>query len=461
MHNLKTLSTITLGCKVNDIDTQAMVEQFQRRGYTVNPDFHAPADVYLINTCTITNVGDKKSRQMIRRAKEQNPHAVVIAAGCYSQATPEEVAAVQGVDIVLGNKDRINVANLVEQYQASGQTEPYVHVSDLRYETLFEEMKITSMGSKTRGFIKIQEGCNEFCSYCIIPYSRGNSRSRPIENIVAEAQDLVTNGYKELVLSGIHVASYGKDLVDKITGIQPIFLADVIKAVHDLPGLERIRMSSIEPMVTTPYFLEAIKALPKVCDHFHLSLQSGSDHILKAMNRKYTREQFRQSVNAIRAIMPDAAITTDIIVGFPGETNLDFLDTLDFVQEIGFAAIHIFPYASKKGTRAANFKDPVDNPTKQMRAKMLAEVDKQGRAAFAQRFVDRSLEVLFETGDGTGSYEGYSSNYIKVTVSSTTDLRNHLTPVVINRTLEEVAFGEMLATVNAAVSVAEKVAVQI
>ena len=465
----KTISTLTLGCKVNDIDTQAMLEQFSAHGYTINPDFNTHADVYLINTCTITNVGDKKSRQMIRRAKEQNPNAIVIAAGCYSQAAPEEVAAVKGVDIILGNKDRINVANLVAQYQASGQTEPYVHVSDLRYETIFEEMQITSMGGKTRAFLKIQEGCNEFCSYCIIPYSRGNSRSRPLANIVAEAQELVKNGYKELVLSGIHLASYGKDLasipeqeatrVDKETNVQSIFLADVIKAIHDIPGLERIRLGSIEPMVTTPYFIETIQTLPKVCDHFHLSLQSGSDKILRAMNRKYTREEFRQSVASIRAIMPHAAITTDIIVGFPGESNLDFLETLDFAREIGFAAIHIFPYASKKGTRAAKFGDQIDNATKNMRAQTLGELDKQGRADFAHQSMGKPLAVLFESTDGAGSYEGYSSNYIKVTTTSPTDLRNHIAAVTITQTLEESAFGDLLIPVHVAVQTPEKVAI--
>lgn len=437
--NSPKISSITLGCKVNDIDTQAMLNQFSERGYHVNDSFDVPADVYLVNTCTVTNIGDKKSRQMIRRAKQQNPEAIVIAAGCYSQTSPEEVAQVEGVNIVLGNKDRISIVDLVEKYKMKNNDTPYIHVQDIRYETIFEELKITSMGSKTRAFVKIQEGCNEFCSYCIIPFSRGNNRSRPLSNIVKEVEELVSNGYKEIVLSGIHVASYGKDF--KNSG-DNIVLADVIKAIHDIPNLFRIRLSSIEPMVATPYFLETISKLPKVCDHFHLSLQSGSDKVLKAMNRKYTTKQFFQSVEAIRSIMPDAAITTDIIVGFPGESNADFLDTLDFVQKIGFASIHIFPYSSKKGTRAALFTEQIDPQTKSMRVKILGDIDKLGRRSFANKFVGKPLSVLFESKD-EDNYDGYSTNYIKVTAKSKENLVNQVANVSITKSIEELAFGKV------------------
>lgn len=435
----KTISSITLGCKVNDYDTEAMLNQFSAKGYKINDSFEQSADVYLINTCTVTNVGDKKSRQMIRRVKQQNPAAIVIAAGCYSQTAPEEVANVEGVNIILGNKDRINVVDLVDMYKKNNvDNSPYVHVADIRYETIFEELKLTSMGSKTRAFVKIQEGCNEFCSYCIIPFSRGNNRSRYLENIVSEVKDLTEKGYKEIVLSGIHIASYGKDLKD-----QNLKLADVLKAIHDLPKLERIRLSSIEPMVTTSYFLETIAKLPKLCDHFHLSLQSGSDKILKAMNRKYTSSQFVESVQSIRNIMPNAAITTDVIVGFPGETNADFLDTLDFVKKIDFAAMHIFPYSAKKGTRAAVFNDQVDPQTKSMRAKILGDIDKLGRRGFAEKFVGKPLDVLFETNDADNSYEGYSTNYIKVTTTSEKNIENQIATVNILNSLEEQAFGSL------------------
>ncbi|MCL1924933.1 MAG: tRNA (N(6)-L-threonylcarbamoyladenosine(37)-C(2))-methylthiotransferase MtaB [Defluviitaleaceae bacterium] len=417
---MKKIAALTLGCKVNEYDTQAMLNIFTNRGYEIK-QFDEKADIYLINTCTVTNLGDKKSRQMLRRAKAMNPNSIVIAAGCYSQVAPEEVAAIDGVNIVIGNKDRYKIVDLVESFdEETGET--LTSVSNLRYEKVFEELELESTNAKTRAFLKIQEGCNEFCTYCIIPYSRGRNRSREFTNIIKEAERLARAGYKELVLTGIHIASYGADNGEK--------LIDIVRELHKINGIERIRLSSVEPKVMTDEFVSGIKDLEKVCDHFHLSLQSGSDRILKLMNRKYTTNEFRESVRKIRSIMPNAAITTDIIVGFPGETKEDFIETYEFAKEINFADIHVFPYAAKKGTKSYNFKEHLTKEQKQSRVHELIKVRDKGAKEFKEKFVGQNMQVLFET-DQKGKYIGLTTNYIKVSMESVHMLTNQIKNITL------------------------------
>ncbi|MCL1936259.1 MAG: tRNA (N(6)-L-threonylcarbamoyladenosine(37)-C(2))-methylthiotransferase MtaB [Defluviitaleaceae bacterium] len=421
----KKVASITLGCKVNDYDTKAMLARFGANGYEIEDDFSSFADIYLINTCTVTSLGDRKSRQMIRRAKTKNPNAIVIAAGCYSQTAPEDVADLEEVNIVIGNKDRNNIVEIVENYDIE-KNETYVNVENIRYEKIFEELKIKSMGEKTRAFLKIQEGCNEFCSYCIIPYSRGNNRSRNFTNIINEAIELAATGYKEVVLTGIHIASYGKDLKNTT-------LAELIKEIHNIDNIERIRLSSIEPMVITDKFLNTISTLPKVCDHFHLSLQSGCDKILKSMNRKYTTTEFKRSVKMLREVMPNVGLTTDVIVGFPGETEMDFANTVAFIEEIGFASMHIFPFSSKKGTRAYNFKEQISPQSKANRAKLLKQIERELRHTFLQKFINKELNVLFENETENGIYEGYSTNYIKIESKTDELIKNKIKNVILTQ----------------------------
>lgn len=416
MQNTKKIASLTLGCKVNDYDTKAMLNLFQNNGYEVEEDFSAFADVYLINTCTVTSIGDKKSRQMIRRARLLNPNAIVVAAGCYAQVAPNEISKIEGVNIVIGNKDRNNIVNMVKNYD---KKDVEINVEDLRYEKIFEELKLESMGEKTRAFVKIQEGCNEFCSYCIIPYARGGNRSREINNIITEVQNLSVAGYKEIVLTGIHVTSYGNDLINTT-------LIDVLKKLHDIDTLERIRLSSIEPRLITEEFIYALSKLPKICDHFHLSLQSGCDKTLKKMNRKYNTSDFERSVQLLRSVMPNVAITTDVIVGFPGEEERDFATTVSFIQNINFASMHIFPYSAKKGTRAYDFPEQISTQVKNIRAKILKDINITQRQNFIKSQTNKNLKVLYETEVQKNVYEGYSTNYIKVQTRSNSCIKNEV-----------------------------------
>lgn len=417
----KKVAALTLGCKVNTYDTQAMLELFINKGYEI-VEFSNYADIYLINTCTVTNLGDKKSRQMIRRAKKYNPNALIIAAGCYSQIAPEEVSKVEGVNLVIGTKDRGKLVNIIESYEIEkGVSNKVTNIKD---ETTFENLEISQIPDKTRAFVKIQEGCNEFCTYCIIPYARGRVRSRDSKHVLKEIQNLVSNGFKEIVIGGIHVASYGEDL--KYTN-----LIKLIKEVHNIEKLKRIRFSSIEPKLITEEFINTIKESNKVCDHFHLSLQSGCNKILKKMNRKYNTDEYRKAVEMLRKALPKVAISTDVIVGFPGEDDNDFLQTLGFVKEIGFSKVHIFPYSAKKGTAAYSFKEQVDNKIKDERSKKMQELDIKLQKKFISQFLNEQLSVLYEKKLENGMYEGYSTNYIKVHTSSDKNIENKILTVKV------------------------------
>lgn len=401
-----TFNIITLGCKVNQYESEAVEEIFEARGYKKKEE---NADIYVINTCTVTNMSDRKSRQMISRARRDNPEAVIAVMGCYSQVKPEEVSQIEGVDIVLGSRNKEEVVDLCEDVlQNKGAIDKVLSLSETK---TIEDLEISNQEAMTRAYMKIQDGCNMYCSYCLIPYARGNISSRDMESIKNEAKRLAQNGYKEIVLTGIHVSSYGKDLKNGTS------LIDVIEEVANTDGIERIRLSSMEPRHITRDFLERMKATKKACDHFHLSLQSGSDDILKAMNRKYDTKIFKEKVDLIREVFPNAGLTTDIIVGFPTETDENHEETKNFVKDIKFAKTHLFKYSKRDGTKAATMKPEVDGNIKKERLKELEEIEQVNKREFLEKQIGKTLSVLFESkSDMDGYKSGYSTNYLRVNV---------------------------------------------
>ena len=428
----KKVALHNLGCKVNAYEVEAMQQLLEQAGYEIVP-FEPGADVYVINTCTVTNFGDKKSRQLIRKVKRQNENAIVAVVGCYAQTAPKELMEIAGVNLVIGTKDRAQIVEMVEQYDRANGVEN--HVSDIMKERVFEPLSIQKLANRTRAYLKIQDGCSQYCSYCIIPYARGPIRSREPQEVVAEVKRLAENGFKEVVLTGIHVASYGKDRKDTS-------LLDILKQVHEVEGIERIRFSSIEPNVVTEEFAQTMAALPKVCDHFHLSLQSGCDKTLKEMNRKYDTEKYRQAAATLRKYLPKVALTTDIIVGFPGETEEDFRESYAFAEEIGFAKIHVFPYSPKRGTPAAARKDQLLNAVKAERSHTLIQLSDKMAAEFLADAVGTDAEVLYERAVGEGIYEGHTTNYMKVHGRSEVDLTNRICKTHITRAEGEMLFGD-------------------
>lgn len=430
---MKRIASYALGCKVNQYESEAIAELFAEKGYEV-VSVEDVADIYVINTCTVTNFGDKKSRQLIRKVKRQNPQAVVAVVGCYAQTAPEEMKAVEGVNLVIGTKDKGKIVELVEQYRPEEGICSYV--TDIMHERVFEPLEIKKLANRTRAYLKIQDGCSQFCSYCIIPYARGPIRSRDPQDVLAEVRRLAENGFQEVVLAGIHVASYGKDL--KTTS-----LLDIIRQVHEVEGIQRIRFSSIEPNVVTEEFAAAMAELPKVCDHFHLSLQSGCDKTLKEMNRKYDTAKYRQAVALLKKYLPDVAVTTDIIVGFPGETEEDFRQSAAFARQMGFSKIHVFPYSPKRGTPAAERKDQLQNSVKQERSHALIAVGEELAEGFLRAHMGKVMPVLFERAVEEGVYEGHTTNYMKVHANSVKDLSNTIVPVRLLSWDGETALGEV------------------
>lgn len=428
---MKKAASFALGCKVNQYESEAIAELFAEKGYEI-VGIEEEADVYVINTCTVTNFGDKKSRQLIRKVKRQNENAIVAVVGCYAQTAPQELMQVEGVNLVIGTKDRAQIVEMVENYTQENGVEN--HVSDIMKERIFEPLSIQKLANRTRAYLKIQDGCSQYCSYCIIPYARGPIRSREPQDVIAEVKRLAENGFKEVVLTGIHVASYGKDRRDTS-------LLEILRQVHEVEGIERIRFSSIEPNVVTEEFAQAIAAMPKVCDHFHLSLQSGCDKTLKEMNRKYDTEKYRQAAAILRKYLPEVALTTDIIAGFPGETEEDFQASYDFAKEIGFAKIHAFPYSPKRGTPAAARKDQLLNAVKAERSHRLITLSDTMADAFIQNYVGKEVEVLYERAVGAGVYEGHTTNYIKVQGTSEKDLTNQICKTKILKAENEELFG--------------------
>ena len=417
----KTFNIITLGCKVNQYESEAIEEIFEARGFERKEE---NADIYVINTCTVTNMSDRKSRQMISKARSDNPDAIIAVMGCYSQVKPEEVAKIEGVDIILGSRNKEEVVDLCEDFlQNKEATDKLISVSE---EKSYEDLAISNQIGMTRAYMKIQDGCNMYCSYCLIPYARGNVVSRPMDSIIKEAERLGSNGFKEIVLTGIHVASYGKDFKDGTS------LIDVIENVAKVDGIKRIRLSSMEPRHITKDFLERMKATGKACDHFHLSLQSGSDDILKAMNRKYDTKTFKEKVALIREVFPNAGLTTDIIVGFPTETDQNHKDTMAFVDSIKFAKTHLFKYSQRDGTKAAKMGGQVNGNIKKDRLKDLEKIEETNRKEFLEKQIGQSLSVLFESkSDIKGFKSGYSTNYLRVNVKDPSIKDNEIFDVKI------------------------------
>ncbi len=425
--NKKKIAFTTLGCKVNMYDTEAMMELFQEKGYEIT-EFDDFADIYIINTCTVTNFGDKKSRQTIRRAKRLNPNAIVVATGCYAQVAPETVKEIEGINIVIGTKDRHSIVEIVENYK--DKTKVLNAVGDIMKERTFEKLSVKNLKNHTRAYLKIQEGCNRFCTYCIIPYARGPVRSRNPKDVIEEVKELAQNGFKEIVLTGIHVASYGVDLKNTT-------LLDIIKEVHKINGIERIRFSSIEPLVITDEFLNEIKNLPKVCDHFHLSLQSGCNRTLKRMNRRYTSDDYKTAVSKLKSAFPNVALTTDIIVGFPDETEEDFNESMNFAKEIKLSKIHVFPYSPKTGTKAAEYPNQISSEIKNNRTKKMIELSNELNKEFLENYIGKVKPVLFEKNIGNNIYEGHTTNYITVYASSDLNITNQILNTKILKILKE------------------------
>ena len=425
---MRKVACYTLGCKVNQYDTEAVLENFKEAGYEV-VEFHEFADVYVVNTCTVTHLSDRKCRQMLRKTKKINPDSILVAMGCYAQIAGDKIKdQVEEIDIIVGTDKRQQIVELVEAFDRE-KHETISVVSNIMDVREFEEMTVSHIGERTRVYVKVQEGCNNYCTYCIIPYTRGRIRSRKEDQVYDEVKRLAGLGFKEIILTGIHVLAYGKDLGDTN-------LIQLLKRVHDIEGVERIRMSSIEPIAINEEFIEALRVMPKVCHHFHLSLQSGSDTVLKRMNRKYTTDEYAESVEALRALWPDVAITTDIIVGFPGETDEEFEETLEFVKRVKLSQIHIFPYSAREGTPAARRTDQISPEVKEKREKALAAEEKILRKAFMDQFMGQEMEVLFEKHH-EGYVAGYTSNYLRVQVSGDETLENTIGMVKIEKQLDE------------------------
>lgn len=421
---MKKVKFSTLGCKVNQYETEAMAELFVKKGYEITDDYNC--DVFVLNTCTVTNLSDRKSRQQISKIRSENSNAVIAVVGCYSQVSPDEIENIQGVNVILGTKYRKEIVELCELAKSSNKI--INKVENIGKNREFEELTINTEHSMTRAYIKIQEGCSQFCSYCIIPYARGPIRSRNIRDIVLEAKRLADNGFKEIVLTGIHVASYGKDFDNKDIG-----LIDVIEDIANINKIKRIRLSSLEPRIVDKKFLDRLSQVEQFCDHFHLSLQSGSDSILQSMNRKYDTHLYERTINLIREYYPNAAITTDIIVGFPGETDEDFEQTLNFVDKIKFSKIHVFKYSNRKGTVASKMKNQIPGLVKKERSQRLIEKSKYYTDKFLDNMLNQPIKVLFESKNDNGFIKGYTTNYIRVKRQYNPNLSNKIIDVVCDR----------------------------
>lgn len=432
----KRAAFFTLGCKVNQYDTEAMQELFRQRGYRI-VGFEEPAEVYVINTCTVTQAGDRKSRQIIRRAHRTSPHGVIAVTGCYAQRAADAVLRLPGVSVALGTQHRHKIVDYVERAAHTGVS--INGVEDIMEVRTFEETPITAYEGKTRAVLKIQEGCSQFCAYCIIPYARGPVRSRDPQQVRQEVVRLAAAGYPEVVLTGIHIASYGKDLAQRD-------LLSLLQDIHETEGLIRIRLGSVEPTLLTDAFVQGIQALPKVCPHFHVSLQSGCDATLRRMNRKYTTQEYRTILERLRSHLTDAAVTTDMMTGFPGETEDEFEQTLAFVREMAFSKIHVFSYSPREGTPAARFPDQVPAPVKEMRSQRLSKLASVLEAAYQSRFLGRTETVLFEgEWDGcSGWLEGHTAHYIPVAAPGPPSLEGRFGKVL----LERVENGRMLGRIK-------------
>ena len=417
---MKKAALHNLGCKVNAYETEAMQHLLEEAGYEIVP-FTQKADVYVINTCSVTNMADRKSRQMLHKAKKNNPDSIVVAAGCYVQTSEKEVLNDLSVDIVIGNDRKHDLVRLLEEYSLDSVNDTVDDINDGKHD--FEELFIDQTKEHTRAFIKVQDGCNQFCSYCIIPYARGRVRSRRFENVIAEVERLAANGFKEVVLTGIHLSSYGVDF-EEATG-----LLELIQAVNAVKGIERIRLGSLEPKIVTEHFASELSKLDKICPHFHLSLQSGWDATLKRMNRKYTTKEYERGCELLRKYFVHPAITTDVIVGFPGETEEEFEQTKAYLEHIHFYEMHIFKYSKRKGTRAAVMPDQIDEQIKAARSEKLIALGHDMSKEFRKFYIGKNEEVLFEEKAVIGDKEyfvGYTKEYVKVAKKTDENLENQI-----------------------------------
>ena len=428
---MKKVAFYTLGCKVNQYETEAMRELFEKKEY-ITTDFDNLADVYVINTCSVTAMAESKSRRIISKARKTNPDATIVVTGCYSQTSPDEVGRVKGVDIVIGNGEKSRIVEIAEA--AAGKK--YAEVGDIMLADRFVPMSVKANGDRTRALIKIEEGCNNFCTYCIIPYARGPVRSRNEDDIINEAKNLVSAGYKELVLTGIHITSYGTDR-------GKAELADLLVKLHEVKGLERIRLGSLELTDEMNRIADMADKLPKLCPHFHMSLQSGSDGVLKRMNRRYTAEQYAVAAEKLKTAFQGAAITTDIMVGFPGETDREFEESRNFAENVGFAKMHVFPYSPRKGTVAADLPKQVAEEVKKSRAAIMKQTADSLEKDFFRTNVGKRLSVLFEREKSPGVYEGHSENYMPVMVKSSANIEGEIVKIVITGTKGKALIGEI------------------
>lgn len=426
----------TLGCRVNSYESEAMAEQFIKEGYDV-VDFNEFADVYVINTCTVTNMGDKKSRQMIGRARRLNPEAIIAVVGCYSQIASDEVASIEGVDVVLGSRNKGEVVYWVNRTRE--EKKQVIEVNDVLRNKKFEELSINEYQDKTRAFLKIQDGCNKFCTYCLIPFARGAVCSKDPEQILKEVNELSRNGFKEIILSGVHTASYGVDIQGDWN------LVRVLEEIDKIEGIERIRIGSIDPTFFTEGVIERICGLKKLCPHFHLSLQSGCDATLRRMNRKYTAAEYKEVCDNLRKYMKDVSITTDIIVGFPGESAGEFEETYKFLSDIKLSKMHIFKYSKRAGTKAADMPFQVDGNLKEERSKALIELNHKNEVEFMEGFIGRTMSVLYEekVSGSENSYVGYTENYLKVITNSSKDISGKIVPTKVISVEAEHMIGEV------------------
>ena len=444
---MKNVALHNLGCKVNSYEIEVMQENLEKNGYKIVP-FAPGADVYIINTCTVTNIADRKSRQMLHKAKKMNPDAIVVAVGCYVQTGTENVKQDECIDLAVGNNRKKDIVSILEEFlkeKEADRADKTLHettipdINDGKQE--YEEMTLTRAGEHTRAHIKIQDGCNQFCSYCIIPYARGRVRSRKEEDILKEVKGLVEAGYKEVVVTGIHLSSYGLDFIDKTSGdyLQGVdirtqaynkgYLLDILEKINKIEGLERIRIGSLEPRIITKEFALRLKALNKLCPHFHLSLQSGCNETLKRMNRHYTAEEFKEKVDLLREVFDNPAITTDVIVGFPGETEEEFEATYKFLEDICFYEMHVFKYSKRQGTVAAARKDQVDDRLKTERSNRLLEMEQMQSSQYRKSYIGASVEALMEEEKvikGQKYQVGYTKTYVKVAVPIEEVLSNQI-----------------------------------
>lgn len=422
---MKKVALHNLGCKVNAYETEAMQEMLEKEGYEIVP-FKEGADIYIINTCTVTNIADRKSRQMLHRARKMNPDAIVVAAGCYVQAQENEHHELDScIDIVIGNNKKQDLIQILDEYESKCKTE---EVIDINHTNEYENLNLSRTGEHTRAYIKVQDGCNQFCSYCIIPFARGRVRSRSLEDVVQEVTTLSGNGYKEVVLTGIHLSSYGVDFEEQEAGKKTDLLT-LILAVHEIPGIERIRLGSLEPRIITEEFAKTIAGLSKMCPHFHLSLQSGCDATLKRMNRRYTTGEYYEKCELLRKYFDHPALTTDVIVGFPGETEEEFEESKAFVDKVNFYETHIFKYSKREGTRAAVMENQVPEQIKAERSAQLIELGAKKQEAYEKEMIGKDVEILVEEPaqiNGKEVQVGHTKEYIKVALESDENLQNQI-----------------------------------